>query len=196
MRRIHQEYGDVLHQVTRQFSLPPEFLAALIANESNGRMDAQRFEPHVLNRLLLAVRGKKEFRDPSLIRPIPQEEWLRVADRAIGRREPGSSFFAAGLKEMERLATSWGPTQMMGWHSVDWSYPIGELLEKQLHFIHARKLLEWGCQKYDLFPNKDFEAMLRFWNTGYPAGRKTYDPDYVPNGLRRMAIYEEVTQNA
>jgi len=33
----------------------------------------------------------------------------------------------------------------------------------------------------------DFEPLFRCWNSGNPKG-KTFDPQYVPNGLSRMKI--------
>ena len=37
----------------------------------------------------------------------------------------------------------------------------------------------------------EFAELFRCWNTGRPNG-KTFDPNYVQNGLRRIEIYRRL----
>lgn len=193
MRRIHADLGALLATITRDSPIPAAFLAALVANESNGKPGATRFEKNVFMKLSRACLGVKDFTDPSLLRHIPQSEWLKACDIALARRQPGESFFGAGLQELRVLSTSFGYTQIMGWHSVPWAFPLSDLLHPELHFIHARKIAEWNVDRYGLNPEKDFGKMFRFWNTGYPYGR-TYHTQYVPWGLARIKVYNKVLQ--
>ena len=45
MQLIHDQYGAAIATACASSSVPPAFLAALIANESGGNPNAQRFEP-------------------------------------------------------------------------------------------------------------------------------------------------------
>lgn len=196
MQKIHRELGARLQQETKLTPFTPALLAALVANESAGRSQATRFEKRVFSRICLAAVGEKEFRDPSLSRKIVQREWLIDADHALaeGKKQPGYfSIMALGLEQFKRLATSYSYTQIMGWHALEWHWPLGELLDPALHFQHVLELLGWFRDHYQLDPSTDTEKFFRCWNTGRPHG-KTYDPNYVPNALQRMKLYQEVSQ--
>lgn len=194
MERIHRELHPRLHQETRLTPFSPALLAALVANESSARPQAERFEKRVFVRICLAAAGLQKFRDPSLSRQIEQKEWLMDADHAIANASHHGYFslIQLGLDHYKKLATSYGYTQIMGWHALEWHWPLVELLDPTRHFGFVLTLLHWFTEHYQLDPAADADKLLRCWNTGRPDG-KTYDPKYVPNGLRRMRLYQEVT---
>lgn len=188
---LHQRMTAALHGART----PVALLAAIVANESRAQAAATRFEPGVYSKLCLAALGHREFHDPSLSRPIEQQEWLREADFAMAIR-PGTgafpSFMQAGLEHLAAISTSYGYTQLMGWHALEWRVTLVSLADPQTHFRHAARLLAFFEHKYQLDASRDFEALLRCWNTGRPAGA-THDPAYVEKALSRMQLYQEVT---
>ncbi len=197
MKKVQREVGPLLCQLTvgrPAAAALRALLAALVANESNAEREATRFEPGVFSRICLAALGKKEFQDPSLSRPIEQQEWLREGDVAIDRyRTPGESYALTALKQWKKLATSWGYTQLMGWHALEWHVPLEEFMVTEHHFRYAIRLLDHGMAKYHLYHEADAGGLLRFWNTG-TVHRPTYDPQYVPRGLERLRIYQQLEQ--
>ena len=102
-----------------------------------------------------------------------------------------SGWILAGLKPG---ASSYGLTQIMGWHVInDLNCTIDDLrdLEKHLHF--AVKLL--GIVSGNNLQRKEYDDVLRIWNTGNENG-KTYHESYVPNALSVMRAYQEISRTA
>ena len=101
------------------------------------------------------------------------------------------------MQSLDGLATSWGATQIMGWHVLE---PIGagksvQSLKTQDGCIDfSIRLLTWFANQFQLDMTKDFTDLFDCWNSGDPvAGTvKTYDPNYTANGLRRMALYQGI----
>ena len=85
-------------------------------------------------------------------------------------------------------ATSWGPTQIMGYN---YPGPCRDLQGPAISLNHSLRMLSGFAEQYELDVTREFEEMFRCWNTGRPNG-KTYDPQYVENGLRRMKVYESL----
>ncbi len=198
---IRRDFGQTIATARTGTSVSAAFMAALVANESAGsveeRLAANRFEKGVLKKIVLAALGDEAFSDPSLSRPIGQDEWLLEADYAIDTRHPPStSFMLAGLQNFKELSTSWGPMQLMGWHAREWGVPLVEFSRRETHFQHARALILYFSQKYELRADRDFHQLFRCWNTGVPRGRRTFDPNYVANGLRRLKLYQQLEQAA
>lgn len=198
MVKIRHEVGRELTVAVRGLPLPSAFLAALVANESAGERLAHRFEPNVYRKVTLAALGKETFADWSLSREIDQSEWLLSADAAIpgGNAEKGRySFTLQALKKFAELSTSWSYTQIMGWHALEWRVPVEELTDPAHHFRYAVRLAVFFGQKYGLDLSTHFEPLFRCWNTGRPGG-KTYDPNYVANGLNRLRLYEDLNHSS
>jgi len=200
MEQVRRDFGPAIATARTGTSVSAAFMAALVVNESSGsaeeRLAANRFEKGVLRKIVLAALGIETFSDPSLSRPIAQQEWLLEADYAIDRRRPGNcSFMLAGLQNFKELATSWGPMQLMGWHAREWGVGLVEFRCREKHFQHACVLILHFAQKYKLRADRDFRNLFRCWNTGRPRGR-TYDPNYVTNGLRRLKLYQQLEQAA
>ena len=92
---------------------------------------------------------------------------------------------------IRHLATSWGLTQIMGYHMLGRPEPVERLCDPAFHYRVATDLLQDFAKCFHLDPQRDFEALFRCWNTGRPDG-KTYDPDYVQNGLRRIEVCRQL----
>lgn len=189
MQQIFDKYHLVLASaVAGSTVLSESFLAALVANESGGDHTAQRFEPTVFVALADVMVGKKAAYAPAgIAHPLGAQDFLALVD-------PG---FINGLRRLQALATSWGLTQIMGWHAVEMGKSTASALSTtpadQIAF--TIELLTYFANRYTLHMGTDFEAMLRCWNAGKPDG-KTYDPRYVPNALARMDIYAAIVAKA
>lgn len=182
-------------------SVPPEFLGALAASESGGDARAARFEPAVYRHLKSVASGESaryggigaeglgtEIED--MLHPKAGDyhaRFLIAPFDANHRRE----LVALEDDAVRELATSWGYTQIMGYHMVGRSGTVRELLEPHFHFRLALELLAEFAADYQLDLRQEFAEMFRCWNTGQPYG-KTYDPDYVENGLRRISLYRQM----
>ena len=94
---------------------------------------------------------------------------------------------------LRELATSWGLTQIMGYHMVGRAGTPHDLVEPRFHFRVALELLAEFAERYQLNLARDFAELFRCWNTGQPYGA-TADPAYVENGLRRMDLYHCVIE--
>ena len=186
-------------------SVPTAFLAALTANESGGNPDAARFEPAVYRHLKAVAAGET----PAYAGVSAQELGSEVVDRLHPKADefhpryltsPFGANHAEELAELEddvlrELATSWGFTQIMGYHVVGRGRNVRDLLDPDLHYRIALELLAEFAHDYKLDVQSEFEEMFRCWNTGQPYG-KTYDPAYVEKGMRRMSIYREISECA
>ena len=189
MQAIQSKWGAQITAAARTSTLTESFLAALVAGESNGDPMAKRFEPAVFGHILEVCLGKRAaFSVPGINRPLGAADFLEYILKA-------PAGFVQQLGAAADLATSFGLTQIMGWHCVE-LYEEENLPKlktdplAQLDFtVH---LLVVFANKYDLDVAKETEAMFTCWNTGEPDGR-TYDPNYVANGQRRIQIYRQIT---
>jgi hypothetical protein len=189
MKQIHDKWGTLISAAAHTTTVNENLVAALVAGESNGDPTAKRFEPAVFEHLLEVCLGKRaSFSVPGINRPLGAVDLLGY----IGMH-PGS--FVDGLRNAADLATSFGLTQIMGWHTVE-LYHEQDLEQLKtdpvLQLQVTIELLVVFANKYDFNLATETEAIFTCWNTGEPDGH-TYDPNYVANGLRRMAIYEQIT---
>jgi hypothetical protein len=88
---------------------------------------------------------------------------------------------------IRRLATSWGLTQIMGYHMLGRPEPVEKLCDPAYHYGLAVRMIEDFAARFHLDPQRDFEALFHCWNTGRPDG-KTFDPLYAERGMRRIEI--------
>ena len=200
LRIFDQCHGHIL-AASANSPILPEFLAGLTANESGGNAQARRFEPGVFEHLKdVAQRRATQF---GAIRAKDLEEAERAVE-AIKSPEYHVRFlntvFAAthalSISELQEdalrvFASSWGYTQVMGYHLIGRKGSIEDLCNPNTHYDYAIGLLGEFIRQFRLDPGKDLESLLHCWNSGRPSG-KTFDPAYVPNGLRRSAIYREL----
>jgi hypothetical protein len=175
MQRIKSSWHAEIEAAIDGTIIPEAFLGALIANESAGNAKAERFEPVVFAQLAEVLLGTRmEYNG------LTKAALLVYIER---------SDFTDSLRNLAELATSRNLTQIMGWHFPALSEPMpGETLLAAIYLNMTVKLLTIAANDFELDLSKDFPQLLRCWNTGRPDG-KTYDPQYVPNALKRMAIY-------
>jgi hypothetical protein len=217
LQRVYQRCGHFILEACTLSLLPPEFLGALTANESAGAARAARFEPAVYRRLQAVACGESpsygslraadlDAKAEETLAPPgdgqPQTEGQAKSD-GFHARYLTSGFLQqnrtaiAALEDdvLRQLATSWGYTQIMGYHTIGRTGTVQELLDPTFHYKLAIELLERFAVDYHLDLKQEFEELFRCWNTGRPYG-KTYDLAYVENGLRRMKVYRECAQSA
>ncbi len=200
---VFERCGAVIAEACAASSVPPEFLGALVANESNGYGDATRFEPAVYRHLLAVAQGQSPLYGSINVTELDDEisELLPPNDATLHARYLTPAFAAnhsARLRSLadealRELATSWGYTQIMGYHMVGQPGTVRQLLEPRFHFRMAIRLLSAFAVDYQLDPALEFGELFRCWNTGRPYGR-TFDPDYVVKGLQRMEIYRQLSR--
>ena len=175
MERIHGRWSSAIQEACKYSSVPQEFLAALIAGESGGDPEAKRFEARVFRKLCVVRAG-------------------------LSREYAGITHdFLASTEDMtlRDWATSWGLTQVMGYHVARRPGGVAILKDPATHLKFALGLLSEFVERFQLNPKLEFEEMFRCWNSGAPyddpqtpriEGR-THDPKYVARGLARMEIY-------
>jgi hypothetical protein len=207
MAKIKAELGDYIAGAVADTPFSPALVAAITANESGGNASESRFEPAVAAELGRVIAGQVAEYSPRGIRgPIgavdlqaicyPQGTALSSEDTCAqcgvsvrARFTPAQSHQA-----LINLATSWGPTQIMGWHSIELDIPLSEIVQLPTHYDVVVEMLTWFYTHYLLADREDLGsngipgALLNCWNTGDPKA-PTFDPDYVANGLARMALY-------
>ena len=201
VERVFERCDAVIREACASSSVPPEFLAALTANESGGLADAARFEAAVYRHLEAVARGERPSYGSIMLPELEAEasELLPPTDAALHARYLTPAFAANHQEQIEslpdealrQLATSWGYTQIMGYHMVGRAGTVRDLVEPRFHFRLAVQLLSEFAADYHLDLGHEFSEMFCCWNTGRPYG-KTFDPNYVENGLRRMRTYRQL----
>jgi len=166
MLQIYHSLHVEIENALSGTEIPPAYMAALISLESvpPGNKNSERFEPFVYSRLLdLKYRGLPYG---SLSRRILSE----YSD-----------------EEIRKFATSYGLTQIMGYHCLEMGCSIDDL-KGRYHLLWA---MNWMRKNYNqMLLKKDWQACFRIHNTGRANG-VTARPDYVTRGLLRMAYYQK-----
>lgn len=170
MLHIYRRLNSEIVSAVQGTEIPASYLAALISLESHppGNPDSQRFEPRVYQRLLEMKNNGRSFGR------LPLHQIQLLSD-----------------SQLRRLATSYGLTQIMGYHCLDLGCSI-EDLAGQYHLVWSVAYI----RRHYLKPimNKEYEVCFRIHNTGRPEGA-TYRDDYVEKGLLRMKYYEKWQEN-
>ncbi len=150
-------------------NVPTAFLAGLVSVE-DASLDpsATRFEPGIFSKL-------QRVRDGSLsqFNGITQSDIANASDAAL-----------------RNLATSFGLTQIMGFHVIatfNNEITIADLRDPDQQLDLGVRFIETEAGSH--LDNQEFDKVLRIHNTGKPNG-VTFDPDYVPNALGVMSEYE------
>ncbi|WP_448519791.1 hypothetical protein [Rhodoflexus sp.] len=166
LRKVDTNYGTQVDALSVKLGLPANYIKALILLECSANdPPGSRYEAQVFEKLQAVQRG--EIAAYSGIR----QEHLRGKSRTT----------------LQQFATSWGPLQIMGYHSIHLGIHIDELKgDKSLY--HGMK---WVKQNYGhLLKKKAYQDAFHFHNTGklYPkfGPPLTYDRYYVGNGLLYM----------
>jgi len=182
MAKIRQNFSPFIKTAIEGTPYPESFLAALVANESGGNLAAGRFEPGVFWELSFTFTGKKTAYGSITTDKLKEYLGNGATDKAVNA--------------LINLAMSAGPTQIMGYQSLARGYALAELYNLATHFKHAIELLDDFGKRFNLrlsppaesHDEPTYAGYFRCWNTGEPNG-KTFDPNYVANGLLRMQIY-------
>lgn len=165
MLHIYAQYHSEIERATTGTPIPPAYMAAIISLESHppGNRHSERFEPWVYDRL-------KE---------------LKETGRAFGT-VPRFRVQTISDSEVRQLATSYGLTQIMGYHCLDLGCSPDDLQSD----FHLQWAVVYMMRHYgDRAKNKDWGSCFRIHNTGHAKGT-TGRRDYVERGLIRMFYYE------
>jgi hypothetical protein len=160
--RLHSE----IEAAVSGTEIPAAYLAAVISLESYppGNRDSRRFEPKVYQRLLEMKNQGRPFGR------LPEDKIRRLSDT-----------------ELRALSTSYGLTQIMGYHCLDLGCSIQDLAGE----YHLLWSIAYMRRHYlPQIVKKDWEACFRIHNTGRAEGT-THRDDYVHKGILRMQYYAE-----
>ncbi len=171
MQLVLNRWGKAVESACRCSSVPPEFLAALIANESSGDAEKQSFRDEAYERLI-CVRSGKQF--PHW--PVVPAQLRAMSDA-----------------QLTELATAWGLTQVMGYHVLGNGSLPERLLVPEFNLLSALQRLAGFSESCGLDMCSEYEDMFRCWAAGRPDGVPA-DPFYVEKGMRRLALYREMTR--
>lgn len=192
MQKIKTELGDYIAGAVEGTPFPASLLAAITANESDGVANAQRFEPAVFADLGRVVAGQKTSYAPAGCKRAITSDHLLAVCCPTTEQAPAKMAsvytFPQGMLALVNLATSFGPTQIMGWHALEMGFALGELCSLPTHFDRAVQLIEWFKERYNL-GTPEPQSFFHCWNTGSPVA-PTFDPEYVTKGMARMALYD------
>lgn len=162
------------------------FMAALTANESGGNPNAQRYEPYEMGKFAELLGGAIDG-------------YQGISAEMLLAKVNGIFNVGGAVRMLMQYATSWGPTQMMGWHALKDGYDIGQLIAIGPHYLHAAREIGRFCAQFHIDladTTKKWEncAMLfHCWNAGAP-NRPTTDDGYTERGIARTKIYEGLQQ--
>lgn len=173
MQTIRDKFGAEIEAACATSSVPPAFLAALIANESGGNPDAKRFEKGVLAQLWEVIMGRA-----AAFGSVTRSDILDALPRD----------FLSGSVALDQIATSWGLTQIMGYEIIPFGGGLQGLQNPASSLPITCRMLAQFAERFQLDQTKDFDELFRCWNGGRPHSA-TYDPNYSTNGQARMAIY-------
>lgn len=170
-RRALDNYGADVMAVASDRGLPYAYLMTLTVLECSGE------RPCKTRRELGRFNDLQALRDGSLKR----FENIRAVD-----------VHDASDEALWNLATSWGPFQIMGYKCIGLGVNVADIRgDRSLH--HGAR---WIREDYGhLLDQGRFKDALHWHNAGstYPSSGKprTYDPDYVDNGLGHLAWFED-----
>ena len=166
MFHIYHSLNEEITLAVKGTDIDPAYLAALISLESHppGNKKSKRFEENVYKRLLELKNDGRSFG--------------RISRSAILNRSDN---------EIRDLATSFGLTQIMGFHCLDLGCSPDDLKGN----YHLQWAAAWMQKNYGKkAKQEDWPSCFRIHNTGHPRG-ETFRKDYVERGLARMAYYKK-----
>ena len=191
MQTIKTRWGAAIEDACHTSSVPPAFLAALVANESGGNPDAKRFEPHVLAALWEVLQGRK-----ATFGSIGRADLLAYICSVFGpSNQPGAEAIRAALQRLDGLASSWGVTQVMGYHVISRTITLtaDQLANPAIALPLSIKMLADFAQRFQLDVTREFDLLFACWNCGHPDPSDTFDKNYCAKGVARMQLYEKLS---
>ncbi len=166
MYYIYQKYHQQILYAVDGTEIPASYLAALISLESYplGDWDSERFEIKIYNRLIdLKYRG-------IAFGNVPRDKIIKLNDN-----------------EIKQLATSYGLTQIMGYHCLSLGCSIDDLRGSD-HLLWSVDFIRKNYLQY--IKSNKWEECFRIHNSGRPTG-KTFNKNYAEKGIKRMKLYEK-----
>lgn len=169
IEKMQVNYGAQIEEVCKKMYLPPHYFKALTILESSGDRPAKtRFEPGIYQILKDVKEGKRKNYGQ-----FTQKQLAVFSD-----------------KTLKKLATSWGPFQIMGYHCI----PLGidfQKLEGPESVLYG---IQWAEKRYGNYLRRgEFEDAFHIHNTGQPlpVSRQpyTYDPAYITKGLKYIELF-------
>jgi hypothetical protein len=190
MRSIREKYFADIQEAAAGTLIPPEFLAALVANETGGDPSKKRFEKTVLLELWEVIQGRApkfgSISGADLLRAVT---WIPTTAASQG------AIVMVSMRSLDALATSWGLTQIMGYQSIPLGFQVEDLHNPAECLHHTQRILMDFVSEFKFNPKTDAEKLFDCWNTGRPTG-KPFDPNYVADGVARMEIYRDLPPQA
>lgn len=174
LEKTYRNYGLAVIKSAKKYELPPEYLLSLIALECSGRkLVPHRFEPRVFEQLKKVKKGE-----------LPMYDNVRSSD-------------LKGLNNvyLKKLASSWGPFQLMGYKSFELNHSIVEINGPKSVEIGTK----WINSSYGNQLRKgNYQDAFHIHNTGkkYPliGPPRTYHRKYVPLGLQYMEAFKTMIE--
>lgn len=192
MASIREKYSPSILPACQATPFPASLLAGLTANETGISPEKKRFESSVFVDLGNVLAGKVGAFGSIGAQDL--EKFILWPDDSLVRP-------STVLQCLIALATSWGPTQIMGYQVLGfrgsvvappYREQISSLNVPESHFAICVSLLGQFKNEFHLpDPAVDASGYFHCWNSGSPGGR-TFDPNYAANGIRRMKIYESL----
>lgn len=167
--RLKENYEKEIEQICEELNLPSEYFKALVIIESSAEKPAgSRFEEHIYNKMMAVKKGE--------------------IDRYGSFTHPQLS--GLSKETIAGLSTSWGPLQIMGYHSI----PLGISLDQLRGEDALRYGILWCEKSYGRYlRKKDFQNAFHIHNTGRPlpasGANLTHDPNYIPKGMKYIQAF-------
>lgn len=171
MLHLYHKLDKEIQRATLGTDISPSYLAAIVSLESHppGNRDSERFEPYVYERLVS----------------------LKEEGRPFGKIKREAIVFLSD-KELRQLATSYGLTQVMGFHCLELGCSIQDLRGP----YHLQWAVGYMIRHYPIPAKKrNWEACFRIHNTGLADGQ-TSRRDYAQVGINRMRYYDRWMRTA
>ena len=168
--KTEKNYGKKVDELAKKFDLPASYLKALISLECSGR---NKFSPRFEKRIYTSL---KEVREG-------------VYDHFGSIKR--ATIQNASNDALKNLASSWGPFQLMGYQCIELGVNVKD--------IRGDKSLYWGIywinKRYGKYlRKKKYKDAFHIHNTGQPMphfGKPyTYDPNYIPKGMKYISYFE------
>ncbi|MFT7591814.1 MAG: hypothetical protein ACI9UJ_001743 [bacterium] len=170
VEKTYLNYKEDVLVASKEYDLPPAYLLSLIVLESSGRkIVPQRYENHIYQKLDDVARSKKKS-----LEGIKPNDLHGLSDG-----------------ELQKLASSWGPFQIMGYKCFEIDVSVEALQGKNA----VKNGAKWINKNYgDYLRKGHFKDAFHLHNTGKPypsiGPPQTYHKEYVPKGLKYVGEFE------
>jgi hypothetical protein len=164
--KMKENYELEIEKVCDELKLPAHYFKALVILECGGEKPAgNRYEPHVFQRLKQVRSGKSKRYGKFTTKHLQL-----VTENTL-----------------KKMATSWGPFQIMGYHCISLGITLDELNGKEA----IKNGIIWAKKNYGQYlEDRDFRQAFHIHNTGQTIPLNgipiTHDRFYIDKGLEFM----------